>query len=61
MTSSRHLSTILNRSPQPQIQQKRPGLLPAFCSLRMAWAVKPSYFASARFGGLAGHDLISVS
>src|ERR1700733_12752548 len=36
--------------------QKRPGSLPAFVAVRV-----PAQFAEARFGGLAGHDLIRVS
>src|SRR5882757_7962221 len=52
--------------------EKRPGSLPAFRVSRMTWAGTPyfkpyfrsyfkSYLASARLGGVAGHDLISVS
>ena len=59
-----------DRFDQPDLYQcalileiKRPGSLPAFSRSRTAWAGTPSfaYLASARFGGEAGHDLISAS
>jgi hypothetical protein len=47
-------------------QMKRPGLLPAFYFLRMAGSSPAMMMLGglqfeARFGGDAGHDLISVS
>ncbi|MET4391204.1 hypothetical protein ABIB73_006993 [Bradyrhizobium sp. F1.4.3] len=47
------------------MRQKGPGSLPASCSwmagTNPAIVMFANYFASARFGGEAGHDLISVS
>ncbi|MGF6306445.1 hypothetical protein ABIB82_000135 [Bradyrhizobium sp. i1.8.4] len=62
MISSLHLSTILNRPPQTPIQQKgRDCSRPLQFADGVGWYALPPYFASARLGGLAGHDLISVS
>jgi hypothetical protein len=40
--------------------KKRPGLLPAL-RLFASLVTGEAYFASARFGGVAGHDFTSVS
>jgi hypothetical protein len=41
-------------------ERKRPGSLPAF-RLFASLVTGEAYFASARFGGVAGHDFTSVS
>ena len=40
--------------------KKEPGLLPAL-RLSASLVTGETYFASARFGGVAGHDFTSVS
>ena len=47
------------REPRNDDGEKRPGSLPAF-RLCITGSRGP-YFASARFGGVAGHDFTSVS
>jgi hypothetical protein len=39
-------------------KRKKAGIAPGLSYLEM---LRVAYFASARFGGVAGHDLISVS
>lgn len=66
MISWRHLSTI--ESPPPlslswMPDSKKAGIAPGLSqsSDGVGWYALPTYFASARLGGEAGHDLISVS
>ncbi|MFT5553014.1 MAG: hypothetical protein ACI9P3_002426 [Bradyrhizobium sp.] len=43
------------------MQKGRDRSRPSQVSYRVGWYALSPYFASARLGGLAGHDLIRVS